>query len=126
MRSACFKQKGLQSENLMLNYKELVTRFVELCNCTDQIPDDECERLDNIVSKILLLRHAIIHKGFPNILPVAFENKYRRYWPKQVKEAQVKKLFDWYSNPSNFNEIKEDFSFLVRVIRKLPRVTIRG
>ncbi len=92
MRSFCFKNNEFEYDDLMLMYNALITQFCEICRAKNLGDDNELESLFNKAVKVLELRHAIIHKGFPNLLPIVFENKHVRKKPTQ-KKGDIKLKF---------------------------------
>lgn len=132
MRSFCFKNSEFKYDDLMLMYNALITQFCEICRAKNLVDDNELESLFNKAVKVLELRHAIIHKGFPNLLPIVFENKHVRKKPTQKKgdiklkfsEDSTRESIDWFSNPSNFSEIKNDFEFLINICCSSPEFSV--
>ena len=67
-----------------------------------------CASVENI-------RTPIIHKGFPNLLPIVFEDNHVRNKPAMTKnspkvkfdEESTKETITWFSHPKNYNEIKD-------------------
>ena len=63
---------------------------------------------------------------------IVFENKYVRNKPAISKdgpkdkftEKSTKETVEWFSHPKNFIEIKEEFTFLIKVMRLGSRFSI--
>jgi len=121
MRNFCYKCNSFTEEDdLLMMYNNLITKFCETCNNLNKYTDDEIESFYIKAVKLLEVRHAIIHKGFPNLLPVVFENRPVRNKPmtadgNKVKftEESTREAVQWFSDPINFSEIKKEFESLI-------------
>ena len=121
MRNFCYKHNSFTEEdNLLMMYNDLITKFCETCSNLNKYTDNELESFYIKAVKLLEVRHAIIHKGFPNLLPVVFENRHVRNKPvtadgNQVKftEESTRESVQWFSDPTNFSEIKKEFELLI-------------
>ncbi len=124
MRNFCFRQNELDHDNLALMYNELITKFCDTCRKLGSYSDSQILSLFEKAVKVLEVRHAIIHKGFPNLIPVIFENKHVRNKPSVTKsrpkekftEESTRETIRCFSNPQNFIEIKKDFDLLMKAI----------
>ncbi len=124
MRNFCFRQNEFRHDNLVLMYNELITKFCDTCLSLGSFSDNQLEKLFEIAIKLIEIRQAIIHKGFPNLLPVVFENKHVRNKPNKTKggpkekfsEDSTRKSIEWFSNPKNFAEIKKEFDILIKAM----------
>ena len=124
MRSFCFQQNKFEHDDFALLYNDLITKFYDTCRSLNLFSEVELQELHKKTIKILEVRHAIIHKGFPNLLPIIFENKHVKKKPAMSKggsqarftEESTRESIEWFSNPSNFNEIKKDYHCLIKAI----------
>lgn len=126
MRSFCFSQNEFNQPSYILLYNELITQFIDTCRKLDCYSESELKTLFEIAIKLLEIRHAITHKGFPNLLPESFENKAVKNRKKpafsqdetqeKFTEASTRKTIDWFKNPQNFAAIKEQFKFLTKAL----------
>ena len=123
MRNFCFKNNEFDHNDFLLMYNDLIIKFCDTCRDKNLVPDEELELLFNRAVKVLEVRHAIIHKGFPNLLPIVFEDKHVRNKPS-FKKGEIKVKFseestrasvEWFSNPSNYSKIKQDFESLINI-----------
>lgn len=113
MRSFCFKKTELEHNNLTLLYNETITKFCDTCRNLELFSVHELKTLYETAVKVLEIRHAIIHKGFPNLLPAIFEEKHVRKKPaftekdrrEKFCELTTREVIAWYSNPSHFDDI---------------------
>ncbi len=132
MRSFCFKQNEFEHDEFTLVYNELITRFCDSYSKLDSVTDDQLQDLFERAVKVLELRHAIIHRGFPNLLPIVFEKRHVRNKPQVTKgglqekftEQSSKETIKWFWNPQNFDEIKQDFNILLKSVRSGPGFSI--
>ena len=132
MRSFCFKQNEFENDEFTLMYNELITRFIDLYSELDSVTDDQLQALYEKAVKVLELRHAIIHKGFPNLLPIVFEKRHVRNKPQRTKggtrekftEQSSRETIRWFGNPQNFDEIKQEFYMLLKSVRSGPGFSI--
>lgn len=124
MRSFCFRQNELKNDDLTLMYNDLITKFCDTCRNQGSLTDAQLKNIFNKAVKVLELRHAIIHKGFPNLLPIFFEDRHVRNKPSITKggpkdkftETSTKETIEWFSNPKNFYEIKKEFDLLIKAM----------
>jgi len=132
MRSFCFRQNEFEHDDLTLMYDDLITKFCDTCRNFGSFDNAQLQNLFDKAVKVLELRHAIIHKGFPNLLPIVFEDKHvknkpsiRQGGPKdKFTEKSTKETLKWFSHPKNFYEIKEEFSLLIKAMRLGPGFSI--
>ena len=132
MRSFCFRQNEFAHDNLALMYNELITKFCDTCRDLGSFSETQLQNLFEIAIKLLEIRHAIIHKGFPNLLPIVFEDKHVRDKPSITKggprekftENSTRESIEWFSNPQNFTEIKKDFNTLIKAMSYGPGFSI--
>ena len=131
IRHFCFRVDDLEGEDLTLEYNSLVTAFCDKCRDSRLFSEPELRRLYGLLIKILYIRHAIIHKGFPNLLPVGFESQ--RNKPAFSKKEICRSKFDgeeameiisWYSKPINFQQIKKEFSEIIKATQKGPSISV--
>ncbi len=128
MRKFCFTQNEFEHEKLTLIYNDLITNFCDTCRDLGFFSESNLTDLFEKAVKVLEIRHAIIHKGFPNLLPIVFENKHVRKKPaitrkgakERFSEESTRATVEWFSKPSNFHEIKKDFDFLIRAMSGGP------
>jgi hypothetical protein len=126
IRGFCFKQAEVNSENLMLSYNDLVIRFFEVCDDNKLISESERENLYISIVSILDIRHAIVHKGFPNLLKTANIDKFKKLKPKSKKsspkmyftEPETKAILRKYTLPRNFSEIKNEIDTIKNIVNK--------
>ncbi len=78
MRSFCFKQNEFEHNEFTLMYNKLITKFFDSYRELDSVTDEQLKVIFKKAVKVLELRHAIIHKGFPNLLPIVFEDRHVR------------------------------------------------
>ena len=124
MRNLCFRQNEFEHEKLTLLYNELITNFCDTCRNMGVLSESNLAEIFEKAVKVLEIRHAIIHKGFPNLLPIVFENKHVRKKPafrrggakEKFSEKSTRATIEWFSKPSNFHGIKKDFDFLIRAM----------
>jgi len=127
MKAFCFKQSDLNEENLALGYDKLIKTFCEIClkiGYTEQ----EIKDIYTKIVKVLVIRHAVIHLGFPNLFPIELKEDKIRNKPSITKnrrkekfsKVNMEKTIAWYSNPQNFIEAKTEFYFLMSVMDKSP------
>lgn len=117
LRDFCFRRSDLDEENLGLDYGPIVTKFCEMMKGANKFSEEELDQLYEILIKILEIRHAITHKGFPNPIPVVLEKSRSRKKPARAEgdlreyfdEATTKEVVAWYSDPRNFRDIKAEF-----------------
>lgn len=132
MRSFCFRQNELKHDDFTLMYNDLITNFCDTCRKLGSLTDAQLQNLFDKAVKVLELRHAIIHKGFPNLLPIVFEDKHVTNKPSISKggpkekftENSTKETIEWFSDPKNFYEIKEEFGLLIKAMRLGPGFSI--
>ena len=132
MRKFCFKQSELEEDNLILMYNRLVTKFCDICRNLGIYSESKIEDLHRNIVKVLEIRHAIVHKGFPNLLPVVFEGKHTRNKPaitseggqEKFSESATKQTIGWYSNPMNFDVIKAEFESIRKAMSKGPGISV--
>ena len=125
MRNFCFRRNEFEHDDLTLMYNDLITKFCDTCRKLGSLDDAQLQNLFDKAVKVLELRHAVIHKGFPNLLPIVFEDRHVRNKPSIRKsgskdkftENSTKKTVEWFSNPENFHKIKEEFGFLIKAMR---------
>ena len=133
MRRFCFRQNEFEHDNFALMYNDLITKFCDTCRSSGLFSDTQLQHLFEIAIKLLEIRHAIIHKGFPNLLPIAFESKHVRNKPSMTKGGQQEKFteistresIEWFSNPQNFTEIKKEFSNLIQAMKSGYKLSIQ-
>lgn len=132
MRHFCYRNSELEHDNLALMYNDLIFRFCDGCRELGLFSDDELRSLFELAVKVLELRHALVHRGFPNLLPIMYTEKNVRNMPKFNKDEENVKFTehssrqttDWYSNPQNFNSIKEEFDRLRQAMSKGPGLSV--
>jgi hypothetical protein len=132
MRNFCFQQSEFEHKKLTLIYNELITNFCDTCRNMGVFSESKLKDLFEKAVKVLEIRHAIIHKGFPNLLPIVFENKHVRNKPaitqggkkERFSEESTRATVKWFSKPSNFHEAKKDFDFLLRAMSSGPGFSI--
>lgn len=70
----------------------------------------------------MAVRHAIIHKGFPNPLPaILLRNKpaiTKGSAQEKFSELSTKEIMGWYSDPRNFHFIKAEFELIKSAMAK--------
>lgn len=117
IRGFCYRHGKLVDTDLDMEYAKLVRTFGTLCRtlklCSNEGQQSEVLR---IVSKTLLLRHAFVHRGFPNLLPATSKDK------RETKKSR--EAISWYSNPRNFEEIRAEFNSLRKAMSKAPGVQV--
>ncbi len=114
MRQVCYRQTRL-TDNLALSYNDLITKFCDICRNQNVFSEEELGSLFKLACKILEIRHALIHRGFPNLFPVMYRDGHVRNMPKFTKgdpkakftEASAREAIEWYENPQNFDIIKK-------------------
>lgn len=116
MREFCFRQGELAERDLDQEYKKLVDKFCGLCRGLGEWSDEDLNVLFGIVNKVLRLRHAFVHNGFPNLLPATLKETRRT---NQAQEAIA-----WYSDPTNFAEIVSEFNKLRDLMSKGSGLTV--
>jgi hypothetical protein len=132
MRSFCFRQNELEHDDFTLMYNPLMKKFSDTCRNLDSLTEAQLQNIFDKAVKVLELRHAIIHKGFPNLLPIVFEERHVKNKPSMSKSLPQKKFtknstketIKWFSNPNNFYQIKEEFGVLIQVMRLGPGFSI--
>ncbi|MBC8317409.1 MAG: hypothetical protein H8E41_05850 [Desulfobulbaceae bacterium] len=132
MRQFCFKQNELKKGNLSLDYNNIIATFCEKCREDKLFSEEELARLYEVIIKILEIRHAITHKGFPNLLPELLDTSNSRKKPKfkekgypvHFNEINTKKAVNWFSDPRNFSEIKKEFEILTKALSKGQAVSV--
>ena len=132
MRQFCYRQSDLEHEILALNYNTLIAKYFDVCRDCNLLSDEELRHLYELVVKVLELRHAVIHKGFPNLLPVTLTDRHVRNLPKfsqidasaKFTEASMTETIEWYSNPQNYAKIKEEFDYVRAVMSKAPGFSV--
>ncbi len=133
MRTFCFRHSDfIEHDDLTLMYNDLITKFCDTCRNLKVLDDSQLQNLFDKAVKVLELRHAIIHKGFPNLLPIVFEDKHVRNKPSISKNSpkvkftkeSTKESVGWFSHPENFNEIKGEFTSLIKAMRLGPGFSI--
>ena len=132
MRSFCFKQSELDQENLNLLYNNSITKFISIIRELRVFSNPALENLYELSVKVLTIRHAIVHKGFPNLLPVTIEERHLRNKPsfdqdtekEKLNKTDIKEIIKWYSHPRNFHRIKEEFNLIMQAMSKGPGVSI--
>ena len=133
IRNFCFRQTQLEESNLTLLYNEIVTKFCDVTKEIGSFSEEELTRLYNILVKALQIRHALIHNGFPNLLPVSLQKVVQRNKPaataggsrEKFSELTTKEIVSWYSDPRNFELIKAEFSFISEAISIIPKIPVR-
>jgi hypothetical protein len=124
MRNFCFTQNEFEHEKLTLFYNDLITNFCDSCRNVGVFSESKLRDLFEKAVKVLEIRHAIIHKGFPNLLPIVFGSKHVRKKPaitrgaakERFSEESTRVTVEWFSKPSNFHGIKKEFDFLMRAM----------
>lgn len=133
MRHFCFRQADLAGDGLIIEYNRLVTEFCDKCRDLRIFSGSELGRLYDLVVKVLYIRHAIIHRGFPNLLPVGFESRHKRKKPafskdqiprSKFEEEEARKIISWYSKPTNFEQIKKEFREIINATKKGPSISV--
>lgn len=132
MRNFCFRQNAFSHDNLVLMYNELITRFCDTCLSLGTFSEKQLQNLFEIAIRLLEIRHAIVHKGFPNLLPIVFENRLVRNKPSKIKggskerftEESTRGSIEWFSNPQNFVEIRNEFYVLIKAMGSGPGFSI--
>lgn len=131
MRNFCYKANNFTDDDLMLLYNELITKFCETCNKFSVYSDVELEAIYQNAVKILEVRHAIIHKGFPNLLPIVFEDRHVKNKPQEIDgkkkkftEESTRQSIQYFSNPSNFTNIKKEIETLINISCSYPKIKI--
>lgn len=133
MRNFCFTHDDLKGEDLTLQYNEVVTAFCEKCRALGLLSRPDLEELYGIIVRILYLRHALIHNGFPNLLPAGCENLEKRNVPCFLKtqqsrlkfnENEARELVSWYSKPRNFRKAQEEFRLVINAACKVPSLSV--
>ena len=125
MRSFCYKTGEFkENDDLTLLYNNLITKFCDTCLDLKLFDNTQLQNAYDKAVTFLELRHAIIHKGFPNLLPIVFEDRHVRNKPQKTKGEQKAKFtrqstkasVQWFSDPKNFSEINNDFRFLLKIM----------
>lgn len=134
MRHFCFLHDDLKSNNLNFKYSEISTAFYDKCAKLNLYAEIELEELHTLIIKILYLRHALIHNGFPNLLPAAhesFQKKRNKRSPSKkqkhftnFEENKAREIISWYSNPGNFKLAKEEFMKIIVASCKVQEVSV--
>ncbi|MBA7645758.1 hypothetical protein ES703_53516 [subsurface metagenome] len=131
-RCSVIRQSELQHDDLTLMYNDLITKYCDTCRKLGSFNDVQLKNLFEKAVKVLEIRHAIIHKGFPNLLPIIFEDEHVRNKPSITKggpkekftENSTRETIEWFSNPRNFYEIKKEFDILIKAMRLGPGFSI--
>lgn len=129
IRKFCFQQE-LHENNLTLYYNEIITKFCDTCRELGIYSEPEIKVLYEKLVKVLEIRHAIIHKGFPNLLPVMFRGERNKPALTEKGEQQkfseltTRETISWFSDPRNFQDIKTDLEALISAIMtKAPKIS---
>lgn len=134
MRHFCFLHDDLKSNNLNFKYSEITTAFYDKCTKLNLYTKIELVELHNLIVKTLYLRHALIHNGFPNLLPAAheiFQKKRNKRSPLNTQklfinfeENKAREIISWYSNPMNFKPAKEEFMKIIVASCKVQGISV--
>ena len=132
MKAFCFSQSDLKEDNLTLLYNDLTTTFCEISRSLGIYSEQEIEDIYTKIVKVLVIRHAITHLGFPNLFPIQLKENKIRNQPTITKNREkekfstddMKKIITWYSNPKNFIEAKNEFNFLMSAMKKGPGISV--
>lgn len=133
LRHFCFRQDDLKGDDLSLEYNEIVTGFCDKCLELRIFDETDLEELYGVVVKILYIRHALIHNGFPNLLPTGRESLKKRNMPcfsktrnsrLKFNEIEAREIVLWYANPHNFRRAKEDFTRIIKAACKGPGLCV--
>jgi len=132
MKAFCFKQSDLKEDNLTLLYNELITNFCEICRNLNIYSEQEIKDIYTKIRKVLVIRHAINHFGFPNLFPIVLKEGKIRNQPSITKNGEKEKfskvdmgkIISWYSNPKNFIAAKTEFDFLMSTMKKGPGISV--
>jgi len=122
----------LKEDNLNSSYNDLITKFCEICRNLGIYSEEEIKDIHTKIVKILVIRHAVIHHGFPNIFPIVLKEENIRNQPPITKNGKKDKfsqdymieVIAWYSNPKNFIEAKSEFDFLISAMDKGPGISV--
>lgn len=130
MREFCFRKDILQDDDLGEGYKKIVERFLDRCRELNEWSEEELQTLFKLSVKTLEIRHAIVHKGFPNLLPATLSNTQKKpkfsgaSKPDEFTEEGFRETTSWYSNPKNFETAKEEFELLIKAMCKAPGLAV--
>ena len=134
IREFCYHQHELKTpSNLTSDYKTLLRVFTDKCDKISCYSEEEIEEMFETIIKVLIVRHAFVHGGFPNILPATLEallkkkhrpTRHKADLTKNYSEEEVKKVIDNYSNPMNFKEIKDRYNRILSFLKKAGGVSV--
>jgi len=133
MRHFCFRQDDLSGDDLSLQYNDIVTAFCDKCRELNLFLENDLKELYGLMVKVLYLRHALVHNGFPNLLPAGCETLQVRNMPFFSKtqnsplkftEDEAREIVSWYSKPGNFRRAKEDFRRITNATCKGPGLSV--
>ena len=133
IREFCYHQHELKTpSNFSSDYNTLLRVFADKCDKISGYSENEIEEMFECIIKVLIVRHAFVHGGFPNILPATMVALNKQHRPTRQKADQckgyskeeVKKVVDTYSNPMNFSEIKNRYDRIITFMKKAGGVSI--
>lgn len=126
IRRFSFLRDVSTEDDLDAGYNNLLDRFHKKCRDLNLWNEDELYRMIEVVDKILELRHAIVHKGFPCVLPAASTTE--RPKPACLKErgralftdCNTCDVLSGYLDPRKFADIKKEFDQLEESMSRAP------
>ncbi len=132
LRKFCMRHEAFNAEHLDLQYTKLVTTFFDCCRKLGRHSDDDINETYDKIAEVLMLRHAIIHRGFPNTLPISLSNQRSYSKPSPTNGARggsyskedLKSIIDKFSNPQNFESIRDSFYSICGFLSKSPSVSL--
>jgi hypothetical protein len=129
IRSVCYRYSDFDHDLFDLSYNRLIEVFFVTCEKLGKCSHIDKDQIAAQLISLLDLRHTLIHKGYPNLLPITM----KRPGKKPAIEASGSVNFDadytkrnmsYYSDPRNFVEINTKFKTLLSFVLKGPPVSI--
>ena len=134
LRESAYYHKELNAQQLTSLYSESIENYIKICRDKKLYTESEIQSLENNLYSIIIIRHALAHNGFPNLLPVQLENTKRHKKPVTKTNNKSKKCFStqeiedavkFYSNPSDFENInKKIIETIGLILKQLPQFSV--
>ena len=127
MKTFCYWHGEMEETNLDRSYNPLIKEFYRLCKSLNLGNEDELKTIFEYAVKILEIRHAMVHTGFPNVIPATFKEKRpkpgfpNKEGKEEFTEDNTREVITWSANPKNFDDIKKEFASIMDCMRRAPK-----